>query len=156
MRTVRSVVRALLAVFIVAAGPLLLVPAARAATPGTITITIDRMSPRTAGPKSTVHISGTLTNHTGSAVSGLAVQALSSTENLGNRSAMNSFIDGVPQGNIQPAGTQDTLSGTLASGATARWSVSFSATGLYTASSIAVYPIEILASWTSPAYHQAT
>src|SRR6266700_3973676 len=103
MPTVRSVVRALgtlIAVLLVAAGPVLALPAARAfaapkieqqssgtvaANSQTLAISITGMSPRTATQNSTVTLRGTLANHTGSAVSGVTVQPQTSTSVFNTR-----------------------------------------------------------------------
>jgi len=116
MQAVRSVVRALgalTAVVLAVAGPLLAgVPAARAsvgevqqqsvvtsaADTGTLAISITGMTPTTAGPNSTVTLDGTLANHTGSALGGISVQAMTSTELFQYPSQMSDFTNDLSTG----------------------------------------------------------
>jgi hypothetical protein len=156
MQDVRPVVRALLVVLFAAAVSVFIVPGARAATAGsrTLTISITAMSPQWAIGSSTVKISGTVSNHTGSAIPGLVVQAQTG-QAFGARSDLNSFADGQASaaGFLSQAGPPDELPSSLPSGATARWSVSFPAGDFY--SSFGVYPIQVLASSVASSY-QAT
>jgi hypothetical protein len=142
MQSVRTVVRTLIAVFLAAVAPVLAAPAVRAharevrqqsirtyaADSGQLTVSIDSVSPNYATPNSTITVSGTVTNGTGSPVSGLQVQLLSSAQFFGDRSDMDSYVAGhdtllyVP-----PEGTAFSLSETLHSGKTAHWSASFTA-----------------------------
>jgi Family of unknown function (DUF6049) len=163
MPTVRSVVRALgtlIAVLLVAAGPVLAVPAARAsaapeieqrssgtvaASSHTLAISITGMTPRTATQDSTVTLRGTLANHTGSAVSGITVQPYTNTELFRSRSAMASFADtGTYVYGLQQANQQPTAVGPIPNGATVTWSVSFEAGAFY--DQFGVYPVQVKAS----------
>src|SRR6516162_6464370 len=106
MQSVRVVVRTLIAVFLAALGPALAVPAVQAhaaqttsesrgtsaASSHSLTISIDSVSPRYAGPTSRVTVSGTLSNHTGSAIGGLVVQVATATTGISTRSGFDSFI----------------------------------------------------------------
>jgi hypothetical protein len=167
MPTVRSVVRALgtlIAVLLVAAGPVLAVPAApasaapetgqrssgtAAANSPTLAISITGMTPRTATQNSTVTLRGTLANHTGSAVSGVTVRAYTNTELFRSRSAMASFADtGTYLYGLQQAG-QRTAVGSIPNGATVTWSASFDAGQFY--DQFGVYPIQVKASGPSTA-----
>jgi hypothetical protein len=142
MQSVRTVVRTLIAVFLATAAPLLAAPAVRAhaqevrqqsvrtyaADSGQLTLSIDSVSPNYATPNSTVTVSGTVTNGTGSPISGLQVQLLSSAEFFGDRSDMDSYA----AGNdtllyLAPEGTTFSLPETLHSGRTTHWSASFTA-----------------------------
>ena len=102
------------------------------------------MSSNFATPDSIVKVTGTLTNHTGSAIQGLVVQLLTSSQYFGYRAEMDGYANGSITMFVQPAGTPDTLPGTLASGATVRWTASFSpaqaAYGVF-----GVYPLEVQA-----------
>jgi hypothetical protein len=156
MQGVRPVVRALLAVFLAAAAAVFIVPGARAATAVSpaLTVAITGMSPQWASGDATVTISGTVSNHTGSALPDLVVQAQTG-QYFETRSEMTSFADGVAgaAGFLGTAGSPDDLSGTLANGATARWSVQFPAEDYF--SLFGVYPIQVLASSVASSY-QAT
>lgn len=154
MQTVRSVVRtlgALAAVFLAVAGPLIAaVPAARASAGAAqqrpLTVAITGMTPSYATAKSTVIVTGTLTNRTGAPLPGLALQAWTSTGSFQFPSQMTDFTDGIttaasPQ--LQPAGAQYSVPDSVPNGATVRWSVSFPAAGLYYG--FGVYPVEVQA-----------
>jgi hypothetical protein len=154
MQDVRPVVRVLLAVFFAAAATVFIVPrahAAEAASPA-LTISITGMSPQWVTADSTVTISGTVTNDTGSAIPDLQVQAQTGQSFLA-RSEMTSFEDGATGagGSLGPVGLPDELAGSLANGATARWSVQFPAADYY--SGFGVYPVQVQA---SSASYQAT
>jgi hypothetical protein len=167
MQGVRTVVRTLIAVFLALAGPVLAAPAVRAyaqevqqssqtnaASSHQLTVSIDGMSPNFATPASTIKVSGTLTNHTGSAVAGIVVQLLTSPYPFNTRSSMDSFAGGGSYGYLLPEGTGYSLNGTLPNGATAAWTVSFSAAQAgYSA--FGVYPIEVQAT-SSVSSYQAT
>jgi len=166
MPTVRSVVRAsgtLIAVLLVAAGPVLAVPAERAsAAPETgqrssgtaaansrsLAISITGMTPRTANQNSTITLRGTLANHTGSAVSKITVKVFTSISPFSTRSGMASFAaTGFLSSSVLPA--TDQLPGSVPNGATVHWSASYPAGAVYNSSTVAVYPIKVEAS--SPA-----
>jgi hypothetical protein len=143
---VRSVVRTLIAGLLVL-GPAIAVfgvaPRAGAAA-HELTISIDAMSPEYARPGSTITVSGTLTNHTGSALAGILVQLESSPAAFGSRSGMTSYASG--GGGFIPVavGTPDAVTGTLRSGGTARWTASFTAANAGF-SQFGVYPVEATA-----------
>lgn len=140
MQSVRTVVRTLIAVFL-AAAPVLAAPAVQAharevrhQSSGTdaadsrrLTISIDGITPRYATPKSTITVSGTVSNGTGSPVAGLQVQLLSSPQLFVTRSGMDSYTAGHDSGAAAVTETAVTLPGTLHSGRTVRWSASFTA-----------------------------
>lgn len=169
MQSVRTVVRTLIAVFLALAGPVLAAPAVRAyaqeiqqssqtnaASSRQLTISIDGMSPNFATPASTIKVSGTLTNHTGSAMAGIVVQLLTSPYPFNTRSSMDSFAGGGSYGYLLPEGTGYSLNGngTLPNGATAAWTISFSAAQAgYSA--FGVYPIEVQATSSVSSYQAA-
>ena len=119
MQTVRSVLRALgasTAVLLAALVPLLAGATGAQASPVAVqqhalTIAITAMTPTTAGPNSTVTVRGTLANHTGSAVGGITVQAMTSTQGFPYPEQMTEFSNGTPTSTaalplqLQPAGT---------------------------------------------------
>jgi len=155
MQSVRTVVRTLIAVFLATAAPVLAAPAVRAhaqevqqqsfrtisAGSGQLTISVDGVSPSYATPTATITVRGTVTNHTGSPVTGVQVQLLSSSQWFTARSAMDTYTAGhatlLP---LAPEETAVTLPGTLHSGRTARWSASFPAASAGY-SQFGVYPL---------------
>jgi Family of unknown function (DUF6049) len=156
MQSVPSVVRALgaltAALLLALAVPLVaLAPTAQAAVGQSrqqpLTIAITAMTPSTAGPNSTVTITGTLVNHTGAAQQGITVQADTSTSAFGNPSQMTDFSDynttdtTLPQ--LQAASPQDILPDSVANGAAGRWTVTFPAAEFF--SFFGVFPIEVQA-----------
>jgi hypothetical protein len=171
MQSVRVVVRSLIAAFLALVGPALAVPAVQAhaeqatsrssgtdaASPRPLTISIDSVSPRYAGPTSMVTLSGTLSNHTGSAIPGIVVQVTTASVGIGTRSELDSFMAGGNGAVLnEPIPVTDALARPLRDGATTRWSISFPLQALnYYYSGFGVYPVIVQA--TSPASsHQAT
>jgi hypothetical protein len=175
MQTVRSVVRALgalTAVLLAVSGPLLAgVPAAQAsageiqrpsaatsaANPRTLAISITGMTPTAAGPDSTVTVHGTLANRTGSALSGIAVQASTSTEWFQYPAQMTDFTNALSTGtsalSLQPAGEQYQVTGAVPNGATVRWAVSFQASFFY--NQFGVFPVQVQAEAAGTTYKAA-
>jgi hypothetical protein len=163
MQTVRSVLRALgasIAVLLAALVPLLAGAPGAQASPVAVqqralTIAITAMTPTTAGPNSTVTVRGTLANHTGSAVSGITVEARTSTGYFQYPEEMTEFSNGTATGTaalplfLQQAGTYQ-VPATVQNGATASWSVSFQAADFYY--QFGVFPIEVHAGGTSTSY----
>ena len=108
-----------------------------------LAISVTGMTPQVATPSATVTVSGTLANRTGSAISGITVQAQTSTVLFNARAEMTSFAaSGSYPYLIQPAGTPE-VTGTVPSGATVRWSVSFPAATFYGQSG--VFPLQVQA-----------
>jgi hypothetical protein len=159
MRSVRTVGRTLIACFVALAGPLLAASAVAAhaqaavahnqssgtdgASSRQLTISIDAVNPSYATPTSTVTVSGTLTNDTGSPLPGIQVQLLSAQQWFTTRADMDSYAAGNNLGYIFPQPEFDAtyaLRGTLPSGATVRWSASFSAAAAGY-STFGVYPL---------------
>jgi hypothetical protein len=157
MPSVRTVVRTLIAALLIAA-PLLVafeVPAvAQVGNPvsGTdqaashaLTLSIDSVSPEWAQPGKRITVHGTVTNNTGSPVSGLQIAIQTeSTAAFGNRSAMETYAAGGAVSSAYlattPVGTPYTLPGTFHSGTKLSWSVSFPASEAgYT--QFGVYPL---------------
>jgi len=142
MQSVRTVVRTLIAVFLATAAPVLAAPAVQAhareahqQSSGTdaagshkLTVSIDGVTPNYATPTSTITVSGTVSNGTGSPLTGLSVQLMSSSLLFRTRSGMDSYTAGHDDGAAAIAeGTAVALPGTLHSGKTVRWSASFTA-----------------------------
>ncbi len=167
MRTVRSVVRALsasIAVLLAVVGPMLVLSAPRAAASSAqqqssqadaaaipaLAISITAMTPQVAKPSSTVTISGTLANRTGSPVSGITVQAKTSSMVFNTRSEMSVFTNG---GNFQyqlGAAGKPEVTGSVSNGVTLRWSVTFPAADFY--NQFGVFPIQVQATSASGQY----
>lgn len=161
MQTVRCVVRALskpgaLVVVLLAASCLVLAvssaqavasdiqhqsPRAHEADTRALAISITGMTPQIATASDTVTVTGTLANHTGAAMTGITVQAQTSTVLFNGRAEMSSFktSGGYPY-LLQAAGVPATT-GTVRSGATVRWSVSFPASAFY--DQFGVFPIQV-------------
>jgi len=168
MRSVRSVVRPLIAALIALSCVLLAAATVQASvqkiqqpSAGTVradshslTLSITGVSPRYASSTtSAVKVSGTLSNHTGSALSGIQVQAQTSVELFEDRAEMTSFADGAAT-YLQPAGPADAIAARIANGATVRWSVSFPPGTFY--DQFGVYPIQIDASSATSAYQASS
>ncbi len=163
MQTVRCLVRArsapgaLVALLLAVSCLVLVVPAAQASardiqhqssgrnaadTRG-IAISITGMTPQIATPSGTVTVTGTLANHTGSAMSGITVQAQTSTAWFTGRAEMTSFArSGSYPYAMLDAGTP-VVTGTVGNGATVHWSVSFTASTFY--DRFGVFPLQVQA-----------
>jgi hypothetical protein len=163
MQTVRSVLRTLgtlTAVLLAAGGPLAAVaPAARAsvghvqqqsaaarsAAAQPLAISVTGMTPTTAEPDSTVTVTGNLANHSGAALPGITVEALTSTESFQYPSQMTDFSNGTASGSaalpLLQAGEQYEVPAAVPNGATVRWSVSFPAADYY--GQFGVFPIQV-------------
>jgi Family of unknown function (DUF6049) len=163
MQTVRCVVRALsmpgaLAAVLFAATCLVLaVPSAQASASAiqhqssraqaadtrALAVSITGMTPQIATASATVTVTGTLANHTGSAIAGITVQAQTSRVLFNGRTEMSSFAaNGSYPYQLEAAGAQDTT-GTVRNGATVRWSVSFPASSFY--GQFGVFPVQVQA-----------
>jgi hypothetical protein len=174
MRSVRTVVRSLTAVLLALSCVMLVAATVQASVQGiqqpaagthaadshSLAISITGVSPQFAGSTTqTVTVSGTLSNHTGSAISGIQVRLQWYPVVFDTRSAMDVFASGGPailqgsQYSLQPVGNPYQLSQTLANGSTTRWSASFSlpqAFALYEASPVfGDYPLQAQASSTA-------
>jgi hypothetical protein len=154
MRTVRSVVRALsasIAVLLAVVGPMLVLSAPQAAASSAgqqqrssaLAISITGMTPQVATPSSTVTISGTLANRTGAPVSGITVQAKTSSLLFTGRTEMSDFTStGDYPSQLGAAGNPE-VTGRVPNGATRRWSVTFPAVDFY--GQFGVFPVQVQA-----------
>jgi hypothetical protein len=163
MQTVRCVVRALsmpgalVAVLLAASCLVLAVPPARAsasdiqhqssgahaADTRVLAISITGMTPQIVTARDTVTVTGTLANHTGSAISGITVQARTSTVLFNGRAEMTSFERSGSYPYLMQAAGAPEVTRTVPDGATVRWSVSFPAT-FY--DQFGVFPLQVHAS----------
>jgi hypothetical protein len=170
MQTVRSLRRALgalTAVLFAVAGPLVAaVPAAQASAgqsqqPGRpasavtppLSVAITGMTPTTAVATSTVTVQGTLTNRTGQALAGAALQAWTSTAAFQYPEQMTEFSGGNSPLPLQQAGAQYAVPQSVPNGATVRWSVSFPAGAFY--NQFGVFPVEVQAATAYASYSAA-
>jgi Family of unknown function (DUF6049) len=140
----------LVAVLAVAAGCLLATaPAAHAGetrrlAPGQSTlnsasVVIDSVSPQVARPGGTVTVSGTVTNQSRNALSGVSIQLRSGAATLSSRDALANYASGTLAADT-PVGTPVLVTGDLPSGATAQWRVSLSVSTVGM-STFGVYPL---------------
>jgi hypothetical protein len=162
MQAVRSTVRALgalLAVLLAASGSLVAgmpavrasaseaQPRAAAASARALSVAITGMTPAIARPDATVTITGTLANHTGSAVGGITVQASTSIYGFQFPAQMTDFSNGLARGTsplpLQPAGESYQASAAVPNGTSARWTVSFPASAFY--GQFGVFPVQVQA-----------
>ena len=158
MQSVRTLVRTLIAVFLATGWTVVLAaPAVRAdaqevhkqsartyaAGSGQLTVSIDQVSPSYATPNATITVHGTVTNDTGSSLTGLQVQLLSSGQYFVGRSDMDSYAAGHDTLlDLYQEGNGFSFSGTLHSHTTARWSASFTASSAgYPGSGLVVFPL---------------
>lgn len=122
-------------------------PRAAAASARALSVAITGITPAVARPDATVTVTGTLANHTGSAVSGITVQAATSTDGFAFPAQMTDFSDGLAGGTsplpLQPAGQSYQVSATVPNGASARWAVSFPAAAFY--GQFGVFPVQVQA-----------
>jgi hypothetical protein len=178
MRSVRPVVRPLIAV-LVALSFVLVAATAQASTresqlrssrtdradSHSLAISITGVTPQFATSKtSTVTVSGTLSNHTGSTIPDIQVQLQWYPLTFSTRSGMESYANGglpVLQGiaaTLQQVGTTYQPSRPLANGATIRWTVSFKPSqsfldyGYYPPTALGDYPLQVQASSTQSSY----
>jgi hypothetical protein len=107
----------------VALAALPLAAAAPAAAAGQVTVAITAISPQVAQPGQPVTVSGTVSNTTTAAVSGLSVQLRSSPSGLNSRGDMANYAAGNLPVDSFVNGAVAQLPGTLGPGATENWSV---------------------------------
>jgi hypothetical protein len=169
MPFVRLVARTLIAAFLIAA-PLLITSAASAnaqvssdhtsRTPGGLssspTISITSMTPDWAQAGTTVTVTGTITNNTGSPISGIDIGLETWQTPLQSESDITGFVNGTElYYNGEPVGTSYPLPRILHTGVTMSWSISFPAQGAgYPGSG--VYPVTAVAYTASEASPLAT
>ena len=134
------------AVIAVAGGCLLATaPSARAgetrrqAALSSASVIINSVSPQVARPGGTVTMTGTVTNESRSALSGVAIQLRSNAAPLSSRDSLASYANGTLHVDT-PVGTPVLVTGSLPSGATAEWRVSLSVTSIGIAA-FGVYPL---------------
>jgi len=178
MRSVRPVVRPLIAALLALSCVVLVAATAQAsvqkiqqrssrtdrAVSHSLAVSITGVTPQqwATSKTSTVTVSGTLSNHTGSTLRGIQVQLQWYPLTFLTRSGMDSFASGGPvslqsgQVTLQTVG-DTTLGPALANGATTHWSVSFNLSQSFIGYSPALgdYPLQVQASSATSGY-QAT
>jgi hypothetical protein len=128
--------------------------AARQASAAPVSLAITSVNPAYARPGKTVTVSGTLTNTTGAAMSGVSVQILSSGSRFTSRIQMQEYADGSLLLDSPIFGAVTNLSGTLAAGATVGWSVTLQPSQL-PMSQFGVYPLAAQAQDSSQTWQTA-
>jgi hypothetical protein len=124
-----AVITVLVAVPVVSAAP------AQAAAPntkgavtkGTVTLAIDSISPQIATATSTVVVSGTVANGTGSALTDLSIELNSTQSEFTARELMEDFAKGTSTPSLVPDGSPSTFAVTVQPGGTAKWRIEFTA-----------------------------
>jgi Family of unknown function (DUF6049) len=114
--------------------------ASAALQPGAVSIVIDSMSPQTAKPGSTVTVTGTVSNGTSQAETGLEVQLLTSPVRFQSRDQMEEYASQGTGASLEEAGNPFTFPATLKPGATAGWRASFQVDGVGM-TEFGVYPV---------------
>jgi hypothetical protein len=172
MRCVRPVVRPLIAALLALSCAVLVAATAQAsvqkiqqpssrtvrAASHSLAVSITGVTPQFAtSTTSTVTVSGTLTNHTGSTLSGIQVQLQWYPLTFLTRSGMDSFARGGPvslqYGQVSLETVGDTsLSQALANGATAHWTVSFNLSQSLYDPALGDYPLQVLATSATNGY----
>jgi Family of unknown function (DUF6049) len=123
-----------------AAGPAAAASAAAGASPGPVSVAITSVTPDVATPGKPVTVTGTVSNATARAVSGLSVQIRSSGSALTSRGDLTNYAAGNLPVDSPVAGAVAQLPGSLSSGSTEKWSVSLSARELGM-TAFGVYPL---------------
>ncbi|HTP16483.1 MAG TPA: hypothetical protein VMK13_11675, partial [Streptosporangiaceae bacterium] len=140
-------------------GPVLAAgPATAAAAQSQVTISILSVSPQVAGPRQPVTVTGTVSNPTRSAVSGLAVTLWSSTAQFTSRAEMASYAadDLNLRVDAPVTGAVTLLPGSLAPGTTEQWTVTARPANLHL-TRFGVYPLAAQVSTNGqPLNHQRT
>jgi hypothetical protein len=102
-------------------------------------VIINSVSPQVARPGGTVTMTGTVTNESRSALSGVAIQLRSNAAPLSSRDSLASYANGTLHVDT-PVGTPVLVTENLPRGATAQWRVSLSVTSIGIAA-FGVYPL---------------
>ncbi len=142
-----TVTVALVVAVITVAGGCLLATAPRAhagetrrlAPLSSASVIINSVSPQVARPGGTVTMTGTVTNESRSALSGVAIQLRSNAAPFSSRDSLTSYANGTLHVDT-PVGTPVLVTQNLPSGATAQWRVSLSVTSIGIAA-FGVYPL---------------
>jgi len=111
-----------------------------AASPGSVSVSINSMNPPYAAPGATVNVRGTVSNRTRQTQAGLEVQLYTSPTPFNTRDQMDSYLAHGGDSNLVAAGTPFIISASVAPGRSAYWTASFqvSTQGI---SAFGVYPV---------------
>ena len=112
----------------------------RGAQAGTVSVAIDSMSPQVAGPGATVTVTGTVSNGTGQAKTGLDVQLYTSPTPFATRDAMDGYASQGGTAGLVTAGNPFSFPASLRPGATVAWHASFQVNSVGMAE-FGVYPV---------------
>jgi hypothetical protein len=110
------------------------------AAPQQVAVGIASVSPQVARPGRPVTVQGTVSNPTGTAVSGLTIQIRSSSIRLTSRNALSEYAAGNLAADFPVAGAVAQLPGSLAPGAVRHWSIRIPASSL-ALTLFGVYPL---------------
>ena len=113
---------------------------ADAAASGHVSVTITAMTPQTAGPSSTVRLTGTVTNGTSQTQAGLEVQLLTSATRFSARDSMDSYLAHGSDASLEAVGGLFVLPASVGPGQSANWRASFSVSAVGM-SEFGVYPV---------------
>jgi hypothetical protein len=118
--------------------------AAQGAQGGGIGVAIDSITPQVARPDSTVVVTGTVTNGTGSSLSGFSAQLYSSSANFTTRDDMNAYVAG-GSGGVVPSqvGVPYQVTTSVRPGATATWHAEFNVGTDAGITGFGVYPLQV-------------
>jgi hypothetical protein len=105
-----------------------------------VSLTITSVSPTYARPGETVTVSGTLTNSSNRAMSGLSIQLRSSATPFGSRGSLQEYADGTFPADEAVTGADTTLKKPLAARTTVSWSVPLTVNDVGM-STFGVYPL---------------
>lgn len=107
-------------------------------------IAIDRLTPKAAGPKSVVHISGRIVNTSGEALPNATVRLRFSSRSLPSRSQLKLYADGAA-GAVSPRSiaVQHPLPHGIGAKASVKWSMKVPVSRLGLSGTLGVYPIAV-------------
>jgi hypothetical protein len=106
-----------------------------------VSVAITSMSPGYAQPGQTVTVSGTLTNTSSNALSGLSIQLNSSSTPFGYRGQLQQYADGDLSDDSPVSGAVTNLNQAVAPHATVSWSVPLNPADVPITSTFGVYPL---------------
>jgi hypothetical protein len=112
----------------------------RGAQAGTVSVTIDSMSPQVAGPGATITVRGTVSNGTSQAKAGLDVQLYTSPTRFATRDAMDGYVSHGGTADLVGTGNPLSVTASLRPGATVAWHASFQVNSVGMAE-FGVYPV---------------
>ena len=116
--------------------------AAQTAQTKGVTLAIDSVSPQIATGTSTVVVSGTVTNGTGTALAGLSVELDSTSAQFTSRGVMEEFTDGSFTPGLIQDGDPFDFAGSIPPGGTASWRVGFTSADAGMSGQFGVYGLE--------------